>query len=106
MQAINFMQDTFDRNNTFVIEIVKPRRTIRVDAGLYRDYQKQGDGIIWAMKRSATLQASYSEEQLQERARLNAMEPVRNGDTVLIDGRLYKARVLGDSSDCAIFDPA
>lgn len=105
MQVLTRIQDTFDQDNTFAMEIVKPRRTVRITASLQCGYQKDADGIFWAMKRSACLKAQYSDKDREESARLLSMEPVRNGDTVLIGGQQYRVRVLGDFSDCAIFDP-
>jgi hypothetical protein len=32
-------------------------------------------------------------------------EPVRHGDIVIIDGKQYAVRVIGDYSNCAVFDP-
>jgi hypothetical protein len=42
---------------------------------------------------------------MAERARLNAEEPVRNGDVVEVEGKLYRVRVKGNYSDCAVLDP-
>ena len=105
MQTINLSEDSFDQDNTFVIEHVSPRRTKRMTAKLFCGYQKDNDGIFWAMQRSSTLKSSYTDKDVEERNRLNTMEPVRHGDTVLIDGRKHTVRVLGDFSNCAIFDP-
>lgn len=105
MQALNLATDTFDQDNTFVIEVQGFKRTVQVTASLYCGYQKSEDGIFWALKNSACLKDQYTAKDNEERARLNAMEPVRNGDIVLISGKQYKARVLGNFSDCAIFDP-
>ena len=105
MQTINLSTGSFDQDNTFVIEYTNPRRTQTMDAKLFQGYQKDDDGIYWAMQRSACLKSHYTEKDSEERARLNASTPVRNGDIVLIDGKQYKARVLGNYSNCAIFDP-
>lgn len=105
MQNLNISTETLDQDNTFVIEVVKPRRTVRITAVVQRDYQKVGDGILWAMKKSAALKSQYTEKDTEERNRLNTMEPIRTGDTVLIEGKQYTARIKGDFSDCAIFDP-
>jgi hypothetical protein len=105
MQAINLSNDTFDQDNTFSIEVPGFKKTVRVTACLHKGYQKDADGIFWAMKKSACLKAEYTQKDDEERARLNAMEPVRAGDIVLIEGQQYKVRVLGNYSDCAIFDP-
>jgi hypothetical protein len=105
MQTLNFSNDTLDQDNTFVIDWAGVRRQRRLVAKLHKGYQKDDDGIVWAMQKSLCLKSEYTAKDVEERARLNAMEPVRNGDIVMIEGQQYKARVMGDFSDCAIFDP-
>lgn len=106
MQALNFSLDTFDQDNTFSMEVKGFKgQPLRITACLHKDYQKQGDGILWAMKKSACLKNVYTAKDLEETSRLNISEPLRNGDAVLIEGKQYKTRVLGNFSDCAIFDP-
>lgn len=100
MRTLNLSTDTFDQVNTFLIQ--GPRRTIR--ACLHRDYQTQGDGVYWAMQKSGMLKDSYTEADRAETSRLSSEHVIQNGEIVLIDGEQYKIRVLGDYSDCAIFD--
>lgn len=104
--TLNISTDTFDQDNTFAIEVPGFKKTIRITASLHKDYQKQGDGIFWAMKKSACLKAQYTAKDDEERTRLNNMEPLQANEIVVIDGKEYKVRVLGNFSDCAIFDPA
>lgn len=74
-------------------------------ASLHRDYNKEGDGIYWAMQKGACIKSHYTDEDRAERTRL-AQEPlIMSGEKILIDGKQYKCRILGDYSDCAIFDP-
>ena len=40
-----------------------------------------------------------------EKKRIRESEPVVDGEIVMIDGDKYKARVLGDFSNCVVFDP-
>ena len=105
MQTINLSTDSFDQDNTFTIEVVKPRRTLRITGKLFQGYQTDDDGIYWAMQRSACLKSNYTAKDEEERQRLTTMEPVRHGDVVLINGLQHRVRVLGDFSNCAIFDP-
>lgn len=106
MQSLNFSTDTLDQDNTFPMEVAGHKGAlVRITACLHKDYQKHGDGILWAMKKSATLKAVYTEKDTEERARLNSTEPLRHGDCVLIEGKAHKVRILGNFSDCAIFDP-
>ncbi len=77
---------SFDQENTFV---VFSKRGFPMTASLHQDYEKEGDGIYWAMQHGACL----------------SREPVLlNGEIVLIDGKEYKTRILGNYSNCAIFD--
>ena len=105
MQNLTLSNSNFDQDNTFEIEFVTPRRTRRLKVSLYRNYKVDGDGILWALQNGVCLKAQYSDKDLAERNRLNAATPVRHNDIVQIEGKKYRTRVLGDFSDCAIFDP-
>ena len=105
MQTLNLSTDTFDQDNTFTIEFKGFSRMKTIRACLHKGYQKDEDGILWAMQKSACLKAEYTAKDVEERNRLNSMEPLRNGDLVMIEGKEYTIRVKGDYSDCAIFDP-
>lgn len=104
--TLNISTDTFDQDNTFAMEVPGFKKTIRITASLHKDYQKQGDGIFWALKKSACLKAQYTVKDDEERTRLNNMLPLQANQIVIIEGKEYKVRVLGNFSDCAIFDPA
>lgn len=105
MTILKFSTDTFDQDNTFTIEVQGFKRMTNIRASLHLDYHKRGDGIIWAMKSSAVLKAEYTDKDYEESARLRSMTPIRHGDIVEIEGKQYKTRVLGNFSNCAIFDP-
>lgn len=110
-RELTFAQDNFDTENTFNLEVrgFKAMKSIKVS--LHLNYHTRDDGIVWAMKHSVTMKSHYSAEDIAERNRLNSEEPVRNGDIVRINcnelggDKLYRVRVLGDFSNCAIFDP-
>lgn len=106
MQTLNLSTDTFDQDNTFIVEHVTARRIRRMTVSLLCDYKTEGDGIMWGLQKGVCLKSSYTDKDRAETARLKSMEPVRHGDVVTIEGRQYKARVLGDYSDCVVFDPA
>jgi hypothetical protein len=57
------------------------------------------------LQRGSCLKAEYSDKDIAERNRLNSSTPIRHNDIVEIEGKQYRTRVLGDFSDCAIFDP-
>lgn len=72
---------------------------------LMQGYEKEGDGIYWGMTNSATIKDTYTQADKDEKKRIRESDPVEHGDIVIIDGDKYKARVLGDFSDCVVFDP-
>jgi hypothetical protein len=105
MRTISFPTDNFDQVNTFTLNAGK-RSTFPARCSLHRDYEKVGDGVLWAMQHSGCIKSTYTDDDRAESARLQAETPLTNGETVLIDGSLFTVRVLGDFSDAAIFDPA
>ena len=103
MQTLTQSRHTGDRDNMFTINL--PRmRGMYSDASLYQGYKTRDDGVYWALQHSACLQGHYSEADIAHRDRLHNMKPLENGDIVLINGEQYKTRILGNFSDCAIFD--
>lgn len=71
---------------------------------LMQDYEKVGDGIYWGMADTIMLKDSYTQADRDEKKRIRESEPVENGEIVMIDGAEYRARVLGDFSNCVVFD--
>lgn len=103
MRTLNLATDTFDRVNTFTVEVRSVLGRMRnVTASLHRDMEKRGDGILWIMQHSAMIASSYSDEQIAERKRLNEEEPIRNGEVVIVEGKTYRVNVNGDYSNCAV----
>jgi len=76
----------------------------RLICQLLRDYQRDGDGIYWALQVSSVLKDHYTVADRAERDRLAQQMPVRNGDVVEIDGCEYIARVQGNYSDAVVFE--
>lgn len=100
MKTLILATDTFDQVNTFVVAVGNRTKWV----SLRRDYDKVGDGIYWALSSGAVLKDKYTAADVAERDRLNAETPLQHGEIVLIDGEQYKTRVLGNYSNCAIFD--
>ena len=108
-----------DQVNTFGVRVKAPNvRTARNADGemitfdlsvktvcLMQDYEKVGDGIYWGMADTIMLKDSYTQADRDEKKRIRESEPVVDGEIVMIDGDKYKARVLGDFSNCVVFDP-
>ena len=101
MKTLNLSTGSFDQDNTFSISKLKYSR-----CKLFKDYQKEGDGIYWVMLCSAMLKAEYTDKDREEAERLNdPASIIDDGEIVLVDGKQFKVRVLGRYSDCAVLDP-
>ena len=103
MKTLSITTQTMQHDKVFTMDIGAKHGYIEVS--LYKDYITEGDGIFWGLQHSACLSATYTQAQIDQRNRLNNMETVKNGEIVLIDGKQYKTKVLGDFSNCAVFDP-
>jgi hypothetical protein len=103
MQTLTISQDSFDTAARFTINLNR-KNGVYSEASLHKDYNKQGDGIFWALQKSACLKSHYSAEDIAHSDRMRNMQPLSHGDLVMIEGEQYKVRVLGNFSDCAIFD--
>ena len=101
MRTLTLSTGSFDQINTFT---VFSKRGLPTRASLYQGYEKEGDGIYWAMQKGACLRSHYSDADKAETARLSREAALMNGEIVLIDGKQYKTRILGNYSNCAIFD--
>lgn len=66
---------------------------------------QDGAPKIFIMQGAVCIQASYTKTQIEERQRLNEMEPLRNGEMVEVDGVRYKAVIKGDYSDAGYLEP-
>ena len=105
MKTLVQRTDSFDKEHTFGIEYKNWRGDLDVK-GVYlmQGYEKDDDGIYWAMSKTVCVSSHYSEAERAEIDRIYNNEPVRDGEIVLINGEQYKTRVLGDYSNTAIFD--
>jgi hypothetical protein len=98
MKELTLSGSTFDHDSKFRVAGVSG------DVSLKQDYKQRGDGILWGLCAGSALQATYTAEQIAHRDRMRQMEPIQSGEIVTINGQQYKARVLGNYSDCVIFD--
>ncbi len=98
---LKFPVDNFDQTASFRfsfgLSFNKGETTRR--GYLFKDDGINGDGTIYVMQSGAMIKSSYSAEDVAERNRLNASEPVKQGDQVEIDGVWYTVGKLGDYSD-------
>ena len=95
--------DNFDQINTFVIEVRGRLDTNTLKCQLRKGYRKADDGVYWALSISPIVKDFYTEADKAEKARLRNESAVHNGDTVMIEGKLYIAKVLGAYSDACVF---
>ena len=110
-----------DQVNTFALRI-SPTKDIRTGINgdgeritfdlnvktvcLMQDYEKVGDGIYWGMADTIMLKDQYTQADKDEKKRIRESDPVVDGEVVMIEGKPYRAYVLGDFSNCVVFDPA
>ena len=107
MRTLTKRTDSFDKINSFGIEY-KNWRGLKDVKGVYlmQGYQKADDGIYWAMSKTVCLSSDTTQAEKDELDRIYNNPPVVDGELVLIDGEVYKTRLLsgGDYSNTAIFD--
>lgn len=96
MTTLNFVRDNFDQDNTFTFAYQGVRGQERTATGYLKNY---GDEGMFIMKQSVCLKDQYTAKDDEERRRLNAMAPVRDGDIVEVEGKQYKVKILGNYSD-------
>ena len=107
MKTLTLNTGSFDQVNSFGVEVKNYKGDMKTrKVSLYKDYEKSGDGIYWALMSGAMVKSSYTDEDRAETDRIYRNEaPVRDGDVVLIDGDQYKTEVNGEYSNCAVFHP-
>ena len=105
-KTLTLATGNLDRINTFNVVVRGRLDTNTMKCQLRHNYQKSDDGIYWALSVGGVLQGIYDNGDIEERARLLQEEPVKNGDLVLINGKEYRAKVLGAYSDACIFEEA
>lgn len=90
-------------------------RRYEAETELYRDYNEENDGIFWLMQKAIMVKAHYSNKDLIEKKIYENADTIENGDIVeitvisetemkIIETKQYKAKVLGDYSDCCVFE--
>lgn len=104
MTKLNYRRDNFDQDNTFSFIYSGPRGR-EVPATGYLFYAED-EGQIYIMKRTTSLKSYYTEADHAEMDRLNAMTPVRDGDTVEVEGKQYRVKILGNYSPAGRLIPA
>jgi hypothetical protein len=104
MTTLNLSTGSFDQDNTFPILVKTTRNTRTITASLQQGYQKLDDGIYWALQSAVCIKKEYTDKDRAETVRLLKMPIIKHNDIVTINKTDYRVKVLGDSSDCAIFE--
>ncbi|WP_242289154.1 MULTISPECIES: hypothetical protein [unclassified Bacillus cereus group] len=100
MRTLVVSETSFIKNeNKFKVECVTS------DVSLRRGYKTEDDGVLWGMQHATVMKANYSEDDKLHNKRMREYNPIKNGETVVIEGNEYVARILGNYSSCVIFDP-
>ena len=102
-KTLSFPVDTLDQKNTFKFEFAS--RSGKTRTGTAYLLNAKREGTIYIMQRSACMKDSYTAADYEEGDRLAAMEPVRNGDVVCVDGEQYLVKILGNFSDAGRLVP-
>ena len=102
-KTLSFPVDNFDKKNTFMFEFAGWSGQTRTSVGYLLNAKREG--VIYIMQRSACLKDVYTPADYEEGDRLAAMEPVRDGDTVCVDGEQYLVKILGNFSDAGRLIP-
>lgn len=100
-RTLTLSTGSFDQDNTFP---VTAPRGLPMTCALHQGYDKEDDGVYWAMQIGVSIKSHYTDKDRAEGARLNAMKPLAQGEIVEIDGARYSTRILGNFSNAAIFD--
>lgn len=100
--TLNFPAETLDQDATFTFAFKGFKGQERVRTGYLFDGEEEG---IYIMQCSACLKAVYTDKDIEERARLNSMTPLRTGDIVELNGKQYTVKINGDYSDAGRLIP-
>lgn len=102
LKASPYGSRDFSQDDTFTFSLPNPRRNDIPRTGYILDCEEDG---LFLIQKSAMLKSHYTEQDHADRARLNAMTPIKNGDFVLVDGKQYKVLIKGDYSDAGRLIP-
>ena len=81
---------------------------------LKRDYNVIGDGILWAMQTAKVIKSHYTRADYIEDQMIRAADVIEDGEIVTVlfvdiannssSRNQFKVRILGNYSDCVVFD--
>ena len=83
---------------------------VTTPVGIYKDYETQGDGIIWGMKRAAVMKAHYTEQEIAQSKAYQALSAIKDGEVVMVGDTtdssksgFYRVEVKGNQVTACIF---
>jgi hypothetical protein len=103
--TLTYPANNFDRDARFAFEYLNWRKQPTRGEGylFYDDTEDQ----IYILKCASCIQGSYTAEERAHIARIFHGEQVlRNSDTVIVEGKPYTVKILGDYSDAGRLIPA
>ena len=78
--------------------------------GIYKDFRKEGDGIIWGMKRASVIKAEYSAKEISQGKIYRALPAIKNGEIVMVGDTtdatksgFYRVEIIGNYSSACLF---
>jgi hypothetical protein len=105
MITLNIPTDNFDRAAGFAFEYMDYKKQPQRAEG-YLFYSAQED-TMYLMKRAVSIQSSYTDAERAHTHRIYCGDAVvRNGDSVMVDGKAYTVKILGNYSDAGRLIPA
>lgn len=91
----------FGTDNAFTF-LCKTRKGEQSEVGYLWKCDK---GQIFILKAPVVIQAVYTAADHAEIERLEYMEPIRNGDTVLVDDTRHAVTIRGNFADAGMLTP-
>lgn len=111
MKTLTYPNDNFDKSADFTLEGLPYGRFYLFCAAVdpsFRNSLKKDDPeytTIYGLKHAAMLKDVYTAEEMDYMVRMRQFVPIKDGEIVLIDGKQYRTKIIGDYSDAARFIP-
>lgn len=74
------------------------------NVSLMKDYKEINDGIFWGLQNSSCIKSHYTQEDKNHIEKMKNEIPLKSGEKVLINKEIYIIKIIGNYSDCAIFE--
>jgi hypothetical protein len=97
--ALEFRADRFDKSKNFRFQFEGSCNSMQERTGYLFLSKHNGVETICVMQTSAVIKDGYSQEEIEQRKRLSATNPIASGDVVTVKGAEYTVKILGDYAD-------